>query len=756
MSSMTFRPSFGQAFGQPFSKDSGKRSGKHSGEHSDPDSEDHSSRAFVLDSDLSAQDSPQSGLPTPTQNRWALLVGINRYVDPAFATLNFCVNDVLALEKLLKQLGYTVVCLHDNLDRDDPRFPTRDNIEAELTKLCQSVRKDDLLLVHFACHGVLIDRQPFLITQQTRHINIAKQGLPLAEVESQMRSSAASRLILTLDACHTGAEMGRDVSDPEFIRNAHELAEGFVLIAASTAQQVAQEWRSVRHGVFTYYLLEGLSGKAVRGDRAFVTVNDLQTYVLDNLRRWSIQHKGLIQEPTVRSEGLGDMILADYRSHPIPTPSQDKRQEKFRLLPNRCKPRTAALTSLGIALALGGLRFLGLMQPMELAVYDSLMRLRSSEPDSRLLIVKVTQEDLEAEQQKRSSGEVIGSFSNQTLTELLKKLEEYNPVAIGFDVYREQKIPPKYQELAKRFSTQPNLFTICKGRADSVQMSGIAPPPNVPPERVGFSDFASDPDNVLRRYLLAAQQEPTSPCTSEISFGLALANHYLKSKNWTLNNPITADKGCQDVTFEQGDRRVVFPNFLPYTGGYQGIDVLQTLGCQVLINYRGHLDTDVADTLTLTKMLNDPVDPNHRERIILIGIEHRNTNLDHWHTPFSHSEESQMPGVVVQANMISGILGGVLGDRAPVWVLPQWGEWLWILLWCGVGGGLGWWFRSPRVVAIAIVTVTVGLYVVCWVIFQTSSGWIPYMPCILGVWIAGGIIWWLNLNSSLRSVSDSD
>ena len=45
------------------------------------------------------------------KKRWAFLVGVNRYTDPNFGSLKFCVNDVVALEQILTQLGYTVVCL---------------------------------------------------------------------------------------------------------------------------------------------------------------------------------------------------------------------------------------------------------------------------------------------------------------------------------------------------------------------------------------------------------------------------------------------------------------------------------------------------------------------------------------------------------------------------------------------------------------------------------------------------------------------
>lgn len=173
---------------------------------------------------------------------------------------------------------------------------------------------DDLLWAHFACHGKLVDGQPLLVTYETRAPTLARRALPLAGVEDQMRDSQARRLVLTIDACHTGVAVGRDIADPEFIKNAYDLAEGFALIAASTAQQVAQEWEEKQHGIFTYYLLEGLSGRADRNHKGLVTVGDLATHVLDGLRRWNVEHGGLLQEPTARTAMIGDLILADYRT----------------------------------------------------------------------------------------------------------------------------------------------------------------------------------------------------------------------------------------------------------------------------------------------------------------------------------------------------------------------------------------------------------------------------------------------------------
>ncbi|MBW4434306.1 MAG: SUMF1/EgtB/PvdO family nonheme iron enzyme [Pelatocladus maniniholoensis HA4357-MV3] len=250
--------------------------------------------------------------------RWAFLVGVNRYVDSGISDLNFCVNDVLVLGQTLESLGYEVVTLHDQQDWNHPRFPNRNNVEARLKHVCDAVQPDDLLWVHFACHGTVVKTaanhtEPILITCDTQINLLEQQALPVAKVEQYMKASQARRFLLTLDACHTGLDIGRDLlADPEFIHNVYEQAEGFALIAASTAQQRAFEWREKQHGVFTYHLLEALSGQADRAGKNFVTVDDLKNHVLDGLRRWGVKND-ILQEPTARTEGLGDMILADYR-----------------------------------------------------------------------------------------------------------------------------------------------------------------------------------------------------------------------------------------------------------------------------------------------------------------------------------------------------------------------------------------------------------------------------------------------------------
>ena len=248
----------------------------------------------------------------PIKQRWALLIGVNQYIDPTIRNLNYAVNDVQEMAALLQDLGYETVVVHDEVE-EPFRTPTRDNIEAELKTLCQAAQREDLLLVYFAGHGVRIGEKAFLLTREIRRATLSEKALTVQQIEMRVRRSAARRKVVLLDACHAGSDVGNRDLDTDFTLHAHELAEGYALIAASTAGQAAQEVAGLRSGVFTEHVLEALRGKADREDKGYVTVDDVKTYALTALRRWHVRSGRAPQEPTSRLDGMGDMILADLR-----------------------------------------------------------------------------------------------------------------------------------------------------------------------------------------------------------------------------------------------------------------------------------------------------------------------------------------------------------------------------------------------------------------------------------------------------------
>jgi hypothetical protein len=135
------------------------------------------------------------------------------------------------------------------------------------------------------------------------------------DLKKWMCNTGAKKLILSLDACHSGAAVSRSGGDDaKFIDNVYQNSDGFVTIASSRGQQKAQELKEEKYGLYTYHLIEGLRGAADRDKKGFVTTQDVYSHILNQVREACKQTPGISQDPVCSSGGCGEIILADYQS----------------------------------------------------------------------------------------------------------------------------------------------------------------------------------------------------------------------------------------------------------------------------------------------------------------------------------------------------------------------------------------------------------------------------------------------------------
>lgn len=399
------------------------------------------------------------------------------------------------------------------------------------------------------------------------------------------------------------------------------------------------------------------------------------------------------------------------------------------------------ILSIFLVTFLMGVRYLGLLQPWELNAYDHLMQVRPYEqPDRRLLIVTV--DDADIQYQKKRKMDVRWSLSDQALVELLEKLEQFQPKAIGLSIYRDFATNPNYPNLATRLNQDKRLIAVCKvsAPADGAP-DGVPPPPEVPKERHSFSDFVTDIDGVPRRQLLFMNPPVNSPCTTEYAFSYVVARNYLNSQGYT--QPQFNTQGNLQIG------KVVFKSLKSHSSGYQGVDAA---GNQILMNYRSLPSfKDIANQVSLKDILNDKINPDSihdlKNRIILIGIT-APSMIHFWKTPYASkgvSEELEIPDLIVQAHMVSHILSAVEDNRSLIWWWSGWLEALWIWAWCLLGGIISWYILQPISLAFAITTALLLLFSICFGIL-IHAGWVPLIPPALGL-ICGAFLLKVLLNS---------
>jgi CHASE2 domain-containing sensor protein len=390
---------------------------------------------------------------------------------------------------------------------------------------------------------------------------------------------------------------------------------------------------------------------------------------------------------------------------------------------NRRQLLIPLIASVAVTVLIIGMRSLSLFQGLELQAFDQLMRSRPNEPpDPRLLVITVTEKDVQNQNPQERRG---ASLSDSALAQLLKKLQQYQPQVIGLDIYRDFPVDPKHPELATYLRQNQRLISVCEvGETD--KHLGISPPAEVPKHRLSFSDFPVDPDGAIRRQFLGMASNPKSSCITDTSFSFQVAQVYL------------ADKGIDYKRTPPGDLQIgniVFKKLQPDTGGYHELD---TLGYQVLLNYRSR---SIARTIDLTEILSGKLDaelPNLvKGRIVLIGTTAPSFK-DYFPTPYSSGNwQDKMPGVMIQAQMTSQIISAVLDGRPLIWWWCAWGEIVWIWGWSLVGGVVAWYVRSPLPLGLINGVALGTLYGLCLVIL-INGGWVPLVPSALALIFTSG------------------
>jgi uncharacterized caspase-like protein len=263
--------------------------------------------------------------------RWALLVGIDKYDSPRISPLRFSVTDVQAVaETLTKDAGFpeeNVIVLTS--DRTAEGRPTNTNILRRFRYLAEKIGPNDTFLFYFSGHGFSFEEgKHFLASVNADNADmesLEKTAISLKELQDRMKNIRALQTIFIIDACRNDPSAGGrgdkdNVMTVGFARDLQLVAKstgneiaGTALFMACSAGERAWEWDEKGHGVFTYYLLEGLKGRA-KDNTGRVTMPDLAEYVQKSVVRWSEQNLDATQKrqkPDLIQSGAAKVVLAE-------------------------------------------------------------------------------------------------------------------------------------------------------------------------------------------------------------------------------------------------------------------------------------------------------------------------------------------------------------------------------------------------------------------------------------------------------------
>jgi tetratricopeptide (TPR) repeat protein/uncharacterized caspase-like protein len=246
-----------------------------------------------------------SGAPLDGRGKlWAVVIGVSKYKNLApNSQLQYAHRDAEDFAAFLRSPnggGFP----SSQLTLLTNQSATLSAIRSSLgTILPRSVEPDDMVVIFFAGHGVVEgESDGYLLAYDSDPQNLYATALQVSELNRIISERLKARnVILIADACHSGRlgftsrSVGeRAVLVNRFLDEVGKSGKGVFRLLGSRQDQLSYEganWGG-GHGAFTWFLLEGLRGKADRDRDGYVRVGELLDFLSESVPKatQSLQH----------------------------------------------------------------------------------------------------------------------------------------------------------------------------------------------------------------------------------------------------------------------------------------------------------------------------------------------------------------------------------------------------------------------------------------------------------------------------------
>jgi hypothetical protein len=276
-------------------------------------------------------------LPTAiTSEHRALLIGINDYPNlPADKQLATPENDAFELKKKLQETGWLEPLILNN------GTISKVDIENKIQDLGNQLTDGDTALLYFSGHGTAIGDEAYIVPSDYSSAS-SSPLISMTEFGAWIKSYIlpyTSNVIVIIDACNSGGFVSQsdsaDIIDPDYDVNLSSsvsspalaglgdmgelLAKNLkqtgklepIVMSAAGFDELSWESTSLKHGVFTYYLMKAAeSGDSNRDE--FVSATEAYTYAAKGIdKNWNgLYGNGAAFYPHITG-GLRDMVLFD-------------------------------------------------------------------------------------------------------------------------------------------------------------------------------------------------------------------------------------------------------------------------------------------------------------------------------------------------------------------------------------------------------------------------------------------------------------
>lgn len=252
---------------------------------------------------------PNTGVYNP--GTYALVIGNEnyKYVEPVKFALDDAVTFARYCKNTLGLPAQNIMAVQD-VTKGELRRTVR-----ELKGIFEDEGDTKSLIVYYAGHGIPDARNAdSMILPVDASASDAESCYSLQELYNQLGELGARSVVVYMDACFTGSARGgkkllADRAGVDFVRSQVEPRGNMVVISATSAEETAQPYNQMGHGIFTYFLLDKL-----QKSQGNTTLGELAEYVTTKVKSQSLAKAGKRQVP---STVVSSTFKGDWKTIPV-------------------------------------------------------------------------------------------------------------------------------------------------------------------------------------------------------------------------------------------------------------------------------------------------------------------------------------------------------------------------------------------------------------------------------------------------------
>lgn len=218
-----------------------------------------------------------------TGNKVGLVIGNNYTRWNKEKQLKFAVADAQKIKEILENKD---ICGYDEVI-----YLQDESSKTVLNKIEKTFQRPDidLVFIYFSGHGKKdTENTLYLLFNDTEEGSLVSSALSFDDISKCIRKSTSRKsVIIVLDCCYSGTAGIRDSDVMEALK-IEGSGSGIIVLTStgSTGSPTAREDENLGHGIFTYYLIEGLEkGYANKDNDGNISVDDLYTYAFGETKK---------------------------------------------------------------------------------------------------------------------------------------------------------------------------------------------------------------------------------------------------------------------------------------------------------------------------------------------------------------------------------------------------------------------------------------------------------------------------------------